>query len=98
VTRSEWLAESDRLRSLAVRATGDHARALHDRADDCVRQADRAPAVELPRCWCCGDRMAPTRLATVCGVRLCRDCRQPGPIPATATESEYDADHGGHYA
>jgi hypothetical protein len=42
VTRLEWLAESDRLRSLAVRATGDHARALHDRADDCVRQADRA--------------------------------------------------------
>jgi hypothetical protein len=49
MTRAEWLAESDRLRSLAVRATGDHARALHDRADECVRQADRA-ACECAAC------------------------------------------------
>ena len=36
------IAESDRLRALAVRTTSaDHARALHDRADELVRMADR---------------------------------------------------------
>lgn len=46
MTAREWIAESDRLRALAVRASGDHARALHDRADGAVREADLAERAE----------------------------------------------------
>ena len=42
-TPAALIAESDRLRALAVRTTfADHARALHDRADELVRLADKA--------------------------------------------------------
>ena len=45
------IAESDRLRALAVRTTShEHARALWDRADELVRLADRMPRVVLPAC------------------------------------------------
>ena len=43
------IAESDRLRALAVRTTShEHARALWDRADELVRLADRMPPVAQP--------------------------------------------------